>query len=423
MVRKHSHKPVLIILLTAISIILSLLPAHAVHGQDLPTETATLEPTAAETATPAMTADSTSTPDPAATPTAPPNPETPLPATLTPSPTAALPIDPDDTPVPWIESPPVATENPGAPKVFATSIFVLNTDMYPLSLNPTQSYLLRVTVRDSEGIGQLQNVIVKFWYDQSGVAFQGSEFDSVEETRADYFKITWMRKTNSVSYWSSGSDWYLIDARVPSKDELADPTVVDYNFEFKITIGKTARQTLAGERWQYASFALDQANDSTYLPYQESGVYGFAMNWYGEVRVPAAQLDWGLVKQGMGMSDPASQECMTEGVIYISNGQYYPAVKASPFWFTENMSFLTLSENPLDPDSFAMRASLGTVKQPAKNAIALDSQGSPVNLTSGEGHTADTGRVFENICFYLGLSDDISSSGLFNGTISFVIHN
>jgi hypothetical protein len=186
-------------LFCAISIFLSLLPAVAVHGQDLPTETPTPELTAIETATPDMTAADTATLDPAATTTPDPGLGTPLPETPTPTPTYALPVDPGDTPVPWIDSPATPTENPGAPRVFATSILVLNTDMYPLSLNPTQSYLLRVTVRDIEGIGQLQNVIVKFWYDQSGVAYQGSEFDNVEETRGDYFKITWMRKTNSVS--------------------------------------------------------------------------------------------------------------------------------------------------------------------------------------------------------------------------------
>jgi hypothetical protein len=83
------------------------------------------------------------------------------------------------------------------------------------------------------------------------------------------------------------------------------------DFTLVFTPGKVATATTTGDLWQMAATATSSIY-GTGFGYEGDGdtnAYGALMNWYGQIVLSAATIDWGVVPAGLdfGEGDPSEE--------------------------------------------------------------------------------------------------------------------
>ena len=335
----------------------------------------------------------------------------------------------EDTPTPEAEitlTPTMeSTTIPVPPVVNEITITSVETGYVPNTLTPMQSYVIRVEVSEPNGIGSMEYLVLKLWYDESGGGYTSTDFEHAGgDDNSKYYTINWYRGSNRVSVQSPDSSWEVTDAVLPSLEKLYDPNVTIFGFEFTVRVGKTALETSGNALWQIGALVKDNTNQSSYTPYSESGMPGITMDWYGEVIIPQNfNMDWGKMVPGIGFDDPQSATTLGTNVIVISNGKFSLAAKAARTWRSPNGETVTLKDEPTKPDTFALRAYVGPVKRPSANALLLDQDTFAVDIGNGPRATGEEGYMVKNIIFYLSLSNKISGRGPYSGALNFIVHN
>jgi len=224
---------------------------------------------------------------------------------------------------------------PGPPTVDAVALY--QSDESTLitpggSMDPQVEYAVKVTVTDSDTLDDVNEVKVTIFYDSAGT---DPTAPGISDTQTCAI-ITWTKGSGWAIDPSAGTTWVLVSASCKVPSDMGQ-TTGDWWAHFKP--GKVATESGAADDWDIYAKATDAAAGSGELYARD-----YEMNWYGEITVNTASVDWGTVVLG---SDFAANEQTGISVTYIANGAYNQQVKASSPWGTvPNQVTLNEAGNP-----------------------------------------------------------------------------
>jgi hypothetical protein len=316
-----------------------------------------------------------------------------------------------------------------APEISALAISQAGGVNIPSALTPVQEYDLAVTVTDADGIGQLESLTLKLWYDSTGASFTPEAFNTLGgiSDAQTMLVLTWTRADNAVIAPANGT-WQAYGMSLPSQDQLADPAYTSHTFYFRVKIGKVARETTGAGKWQVAASVSDSVPYTGYAYFQTGGQAGLPMNWYGEINLAGSDfIDWGYIANGLRFGDPGSKAGLTtsgSGVWFLSNGDFQQLLKSSVQWTKVGNAaqIIQLSAGATEENTFALRASRQNLEDPS-DAIALAADGSYTVIDATGQTTGESGLFEKNYFLWLALSPDVGANGIYQSQITFSIAN
>ncbi|MTI95549.1 MAG: hypothetical protein FH749_08680, partial [Firmicutes bacterium] len=169
------------------------------------------------------------------------------------------------------------------------------------TLTPQQDYIIELDISDADGIGTVDKLVVKLWYDEDGGEVSGTDMNSITNYRSDeMIEIYWWKSTGTLAFTGASGSWQLdVDSAVLPTDFNAERTDI-CTIKIPVTIGKIARETIGNAKWQLGARVVDDYNILSSYAYFETGyVYGLPMDWYGEIIVnQGVEVDWGNIPAG-----------------------------------------------------------------------------------------------------------------------------
>ena len=315
----------------------------------------------------------------------------------------------------------------GTPEITSILIHDTGTTDEPGSLTPMQTYDIKVTVSKAEGLGDLDNLVVKLYsepgehgYDQYTESYFNAAVGDMDRAAV----ITWSKSTNTAALDAGGSVfWALGTATLPTAGDIDgedDPT--SFTFVFPLTIGKIALETETDYyEWYLAAKATDASALSGY-GYFESTVPYKVMNWYGELVMPEEQVvDWGGLPAGTLSTDDRAEKELGFIMRFITNGYYKRSVKTDTVWTADPVGYVTLTEDlePAGLDEFYLRAHF---YDDYDDGVTLDADGQPVQMVGiGGPSTNEYGSGDSNGRLWIALSQNMTIGRIYSGTIYYGI--
>ena len=197
--------------------------------------------------------------------------------------------------------------------------------------------------------------------------------------------------------------------RVPPADLTGE-------FQFKFTVGKVATETTGSANWQIAAKVTDDSSETAFGYDTDTATND--MNWYGEILVPAATVNWGTVHPGMAFAEGSpSEKAVGVTIKYISNGAYDEKVKSSATWAGAPSGTATLDATGAcaTANQFALKADdTGTLPVNGlvnTTGITIDDSGT---------QTAEAGHAVTLNTLWLKLAPTFTKA-TYTGTISYII--
>lgn len=302
------------------------------------------------------------------------------------------------------------------------------------SLTPQIECDINVTITDSDGIGELDRLVVQLWHDNYGTAsgtvrnggihsfnywYNQTEFDHPEAKA----QLIWDRDSNTVTInpaFGVNSSWEKIEIvdTVPILPDTEDFSASSFAFTFRIKIGKIARQTVGDAKWHVGALVTDKGGMEGYLAQT-----GLTMNFYGEVKVEWPEsyhkVEWGDIPPGIDFDASAARALVQAPIKYLANGNYNQQIKSSDTWESGEATAY-LSEDAAGANHFSLKANstandyitavlLGSEMTTLRdNGTATNEQGFSVNDNSNN--------------LYIKLNQDFAK-GVFTGAITYGIVN
>jgi len=279
---------------------------------------------------------------------------------------------------------------------------VTSVTLTETSMTPQMEYSVTVTVDDADGLADLDTVVLVIYYDSTG-----SDYDGSDETAHI--------QNCAIITWTEGGT-FEIDAAGSitwSLGSCTSPGSLPGDFTFVFTPGKVATQTSDSAKWQLWAEATDDLSQSG-TNYDTTPP---TMNWYGEIDVPDATVDWGFVAPGLDFGeDTASEEAVGVTITYISNGAYDKKVKTTSSWSGSSYT-ATLDAGGTcgSANEFALEADdTGTLS----SAVLVDTSGVIIDNTGGQ--TTEDGDAVTTHTLWLKLASSFNSD-TYSGTITYII--
>ncbi len=312
------------------------------------------------------------------------------------------------------------------------------------SLQPRQTYWIKVSVSVTDTLSDFGVIRLFMFYGASGkpdvsqIGYQSVNPSTLE-------KIEWARVfPDEINSSFTGSTWQVVEDSahpLPTDSQVAAGTeITSFDFVFKVTIGKLAKETAdpTSNRWHIWAIVSDGSSSNGNMEiFNRSGVYGLPMNWYGEISIPTGtRLDWPLAKAGLDFTDSvAAARPMVDGSVigisYTSNGDYAEGIKVASNnlkWKTSLDNQVTLKNTHNDAvDTFSLLGTRGTVTDILEQGKSILDD-STTRVFSSDGVITMSGDsegyyYINNYRIYLSLSDRITYPGTYNGAVNFVIMN
>lgn len=291
---------------------------------------------------------------------------------------------------------------------------ITSVSLTPTAVTPQTSSTVSVVVSDSDNISDLSTLVVKVRYDADGGIPTVGEFDAASAgVQTAVAIVTWTHTggNNSTTVLTpAATTWSVSGYTVPTTNGNFNGT--SFTFSFPITIGKVATETSGSALWQIDAKATDSVGQTAYNYDAE----GAAMNWYGEITVPAGTLDWGSLPPGSDFA--ATSKPFGSTIAFVANGPYDERVRSSASWtgatYTATLDATGAAANA---GQFSLRAddtsTLGS-------AVLVDSTGVTVDDTGVQ--TAEAGDSAANYYLWLKLAP-VFNKDVYNGTITFIVAN
>ena len=312
-----------------------------------------------------------------------------------------------------------------APTISSVTVYDAGGTTPQTSLTPTTSYDIHVTVNDGDGLGELDNLVVKLYADTAGEMsseyYTEANFDAAVGGAQSGATITWTKSTNTAVLDTGGAaSWSLGSSTLPTSADIdgsEDPT--SFEFIFPVTIGKAASET---DGYFYEWYAAAKITDSGSLSGYAYYATAMTMNWYGEIAVPESHtVDWGSLAPGITYTNGDAKEALGDTINYVANGAYAYTVKSSTVWTATDLSEVALDVDLTgDTDHFALKAYGDDVYE---SAVQLDAAGSAVNLGTAASGTTEMGTDVASHNLWIALADTMTSSKVYSGTITYGIVN
>lgn len=293
---------------------------------------------------------------------------------------------------------------------------------------PAREFDVIVDVNVSGGaIKNLRDVEIKLWYDEDGNNYNEEDFNA--RTQASITScaiISWTYDgDNEITVEmksSENSSWELDQesSKLPSIEFLQNEDNSEFEFKFRIKIGKIARETIGDARWQIGVMVTNEDDGKGYEYIKNNQEEGVLMDWYGEVVGLPESVDWGNIPLGINFDEPEAK-VTAAGIKFISNGTFDYGVKISSPWVSEDDDEVTGSPNAEDENEFAIRVdtnenfSSDTAKQINFDEAEVDVIDTEIIASENE-----EGKEFINY-FYIKVNEQFPQAKAFNGNITYTI--
>ena len=205
------------------------------------------------------------------------------------------------------------------------------------SMTPHSDYHVKIGVSNSNTMNDLTTVSFILFYDSDGTYTDNEEVGG--NAAATHATFTWTNSTDTFAKDGPTGTWSCntTDSLAPS---MGAPNGI---FEFHITTGDVATETVGAAHWHIHAVATDgtSPDDGTKL--------NLTMQWYGAITINTANVSWANANPGM---DYAASDA-TVSVTYVSNGHFHKAIKSD----TDSWSGATQVDNDSPgQQQFALKA-------------------------------------------------------------------
>jgi hypothetical protein len=241
------------------------------------------------------------------------------------------------------------------------------------SMTPGTAYKAKIVVNDANTVNDTAQVRVAIVFDSddSDPATDPGETGDTQTLAC----LKWVKSTDTWSISPTGgtpaTTWSITSG---SCTKPSDMNLTTGTWEFYFTVGKAATEGTGGAGnagWDLFGEVNDEGT-----PVEMWDDRDLAMEWYGEVTVNTASVDWGSVSPGMDFAEGDPSEEVNISVTYLANGDYDEKVGASQNW-----------------TSVSGNATLNTTASPGTNEFSLKADDtstltSAVNVTASPTYAA-----------------------------------
>jgi len=238
--------------------------------------------------------------------------------------------------------------NNATPAVTAVALYLESDNGAVTSMTPQVEYYVKVTVSDANTLDDLNTVKVWIYWDEDGTFNSGQKVEGNTSTGAS---ITWTNADPDT--WvinpSASTTWALVEGNCSSPTL----TAASGDFEFNFKPGKVAKESPGADEWHIYAEAYDGATTGN------NNQEGREMNWYGEINVVTATVDWGNVDAGLAFGEGDPSEEAGIDVVYIANGAYDEQISATTTWTSAGAgpdATLDTDGTPSAANSFSLKA-------------------------------------------------------------------
>jgi len=273
------------------------------------------------------------------------------------------------------------------------------------SLTPQTTYYARVDIRMRMGnqLSHLREVRVTIFYDSAGTNPPPPPMGNPQTCAILLCNI------DKTPLWDidagSPTSWQIL----PDQCQQPDLTKKTGSWIFAFKPGKVATASPPGN-WDVCAKATTKLGE-----WDELCIRDKAMNWYGEIILFPALLDWGEVAPGTRFENtPPNPRILT--ATYIANGSYGVDIKSDDWSSGTATAYLdeTGGNPPAGENQFALKVSTtGNLD----NAITVRKD---YTLLDEGTRTEEGGRIKINT-FWLSLCESDIPSGTYSGTIYYRI--
>ena len=276
------------------------------------------------------------------------------------------------------------------------------------SMTPQFTYYARLSVTLSNNLEHLQTVQVTLFYNSSGSDNMTAPTSGDTQTCAILACTVGLSPTWSISSGAPTS-WTI------ETDECVQPplnaTSGAWIFAFKP--GKVATENTGVADWDAQGKAIRNPTQTGELYVRNKD-----MNWYGEITVNTASVDWGEVPLAL-TSDNTTYNPKIVSIHYIANGDYYEDI-TSEDWSSGGET-VTLDETGVDPPAlpgmFALKADDTSIL-----GSAITVTNSTYNHTNDTGGlTTEDGVTVNTNSLWLSLSTSGILPGIYSGDVHYQI--
>jgi hypothetical protein len=299
----------------------------------------------------------------------------------------------------------VGTEETNSdPTVDSVTIYESNRVTTVTALTPQTEYAVKVTVTDANTLDDLNTVEVTIFYDSDGDDDPADVPSSGDTQDAAILTCT----VGAVPAWdidpSASTTWSILSGNC-TQPALTSSTG---DFWFHFIPGKVATEALD---WD----AYGEADDGGGTPGTLYDGSDYDMDWYGEIAVNTASVDWGSVAPGADFG-ASTMETGIE-VTYIANGAYDENVSVSNPW--TGVSGNTTLEETGSPaaNQFSLRADDTAV---LGSSVLVEQSPSYVNIDGTGTQTGESGDNVTSNTLWLKLGTPFVTD-TYNGTIYYQI--
>ena len=281
------------------------------------------------------------------------------------------------------------------------------------SMTPGTAYRARIVVTDANTVNDTAQVRV-------ALVFDSNDSDPVTDPgeTGNTHTLACLKWVKSPDTWSisptggtPATTWSITSGNCTKPSDM---TLSTGTWEFYFTVGKVATEGTGGNGtagWDLFGEVNDEGT-----PVEMWGDRDLAMDWYGEVSVNTASVDWGSVSPGMDFGEGDPSEEVNINVTYLANGNYTEKVGASQNWTSvSGNATLNIAASP-GADEFSLKADDTTNLTSAVNVTT-----SPTYTTIATGtQTDDDGNDVTTNSLWLKLGTPFTDA-TYTGTIYYQV--
>ena len=281
------------------------------------------------------------------------------------------------------------------------------------SMTPQSQAWVNVTITDNNKLSDLSTVEVVLFYDAAGYSDPGASPTPDTQTLAI---MTWYASNNTFINQSGSPSTWSIDNSTSTHPALTGYTG-DWKFSFQP--GKVATENGTGG-W----FARVNATDSvSAVGSNHTTGIGSVMNYYGEIVVSTAQVDFGSVTLG----DAFAANAQTATVKNIANGDYNETAKTDNgttgvgTWDNTTAITVTLNSTPVGIPGAGEFSLAIDDSETLASSVNMSTTYQEINSTGVQ--TGEAGYPAGNHGLWLALGSEGIAPVRYSGTIYFQILN
>jgi hypothetical protein len=302
-----------------------------------------------------------------------------------------------------------------APTITSVEVIPAGGGSAVTSMTPGTAYKAKIVANDANTVDDITQVRVALVFD-SGDSDPTTDPGETGDTHT-LAALKWVKSGDSWSISPTGGSpattWSITPA---SSVKPSDMTLTTGTWEFYFTVGKVATVADGGtgqDGWDLFGEVKDEAS-----PVESWDDRDLAMEWYGEIDITTASVNWGSVSPGMDFAEGSPSEESGISVTYVANGPYDEQVAASGTWDDggTNTADLDNAGSP-EPNEFSLKADEnGTLA----SAVLLDASPTYVTIDASGTQTDDDGDPVATNSLFMKLGTPFLDA-VYSGTVYFKI--